>query len=81
MKKMCTSVSDFYMKIINNKHTLLYILPTIHSIQRYYDLCELTNCFTNYAVSAKSVKHLQNKAKMEKPLEIINLNLIAAPKI
>ena len=42
-KKMCISVSDFYMKIINNKHTLFYNLPTIHSIQRYNGLCELTN--------------------------------------
>ena len=33
-----------YMKIINNKHTLLYNLPTIHSIQRYNGLCELTKC-------------------------------------
>ncbi|TMW48156.1 hypothetical protein DOY81_006768 [Sarcophaga bullata] len=44
---MCIIVSDFYMKIINNKHTLLYIRPTIHSqynstIQRC--VCELTNC-------------------------------------
>ena len=45
MKKICITVSDFYMKTINNKHTLLYNLPTIHSIQRYYDLCELTNSF------------------------------------
>ena len=34
---MCISVSNFYMKIINKKHTLLYNLPTIHS------MCELTN--------------------------------------
>ena len=40
---MCISVSDFYMKTIHNKHALLYNCPTIHSIQRYYDLCELTN--------------------------------------
>ena len=40
MKNRCISVSDFY-----NKHTLLYNLPTIHSIQRYNGLCELTNCF------------------------------------
>ena len=39
---MCISVSDFYMKIINNRHTLLYNFPTIHSIQQYYGLCELT---------------------------------------
>ena len=45
MKKMCgISVSDFYMKIINNKLTLLYNRPTIHSLQRYNGLCELTNC-------------------------------------
>ena len=43
MKEMCMSVSDFYMKIINNKHTLLYNRPAIHSIQRYNGLCELTN--------------------------------------
>ena len=41
-KKLCKGVLDFYMKIINNKHTLLYIRPTIHSIQRYNGLCELT---------------------------------------
>ena len=33
------------MKIINNKHTLMYNLPTIHSIQRYNGLCELTKCW------------------------------------
>ena len=38
------SISDFDMKIINNKHTLLYNRPIIHSIQRYNGLCELTNC-------------------------------------
>ena len=44
--KMCTSASEFYMKIINNKHTLLYNRQTIHSVQRYNGLCELTNyCF------------------------------------
>ena len=32
------------MKIIDNKDTLLYNLPKIHSIQRYNDLCELTKC-------------------------------------
>ena len=46
-KKRCISVSDFYMKVINNKHTLLYNRPTIHSIQRYNGLCELTNCNVN----------------------------------
>ena len=40
---MCVNVSNFYMKIINNKHTLLYNLPTIHLIQRYNGLCELIN--------------------------------------
>ena len=35
-------VLDLLMKIINNKHTLLYNLPTIQSIQRYNALCELT---------------------------------------
>ena len=40
-----THESDFYMKIINNKHTMLYNRPTIHSIQRYNALCELTNFF------------------------------------
>ena len=44
-KKMCIIVSNFYMKIINNKHTLLYNLPIIHSIQRYNGLCELTEWF------------------------------------
>ena len=43
---MCIRVSNFYMKIINNKHTLFYNRPTIHSTQRYNDLCELTNCFS-----------------------------------
>ena len=43
MKKMCINVSNVYMKIINNKHTLLYNLPTIHSIQQYNSLCELSN--------------------------------------
>ena len=28
--KKCVCVSDFYKKIINNKHTLLYNIPTIH---------------------------------------------------
>ena len=41
MKKN-VSVSDFNVKIINNKHTMLYNLPTIHAIQRYNGLCELT---------------------------------------
>ena len=41
MKKMCISVSDFYMKIINNKHILLYNRP----IQRYKGLCESITCF------------------------------------
>ena len=41
MKKVCISVSNFYMKIINNEHTLLYSRPTIHSIQRYNGLSEL----------------------------------------
>ena len=45
MEKMCIGVSDFYPKIIYNKHTLWNNLPTIHSIQRYNGLCELTNCF------------------------------------
>ena len=36
MKNMCISVSHFQMKIINNKHTLLYNFTTIW-------LCELTN--------------------------------------
>ena len=44
-KKMFISVSDFYMKIINNKHTLLYNLPTIYWKQRYKGLCELTTYF------------------------------------
>ena len=39
---MCKAVSDFQMKIISNKHTLQYNRPTIHSIQRYNDLCDLT---------------------------------------
>ena len=42
-EKTCISLSDFYRKIINNKHTLLYNLPIIQSIQRYNGLCELTN--------------------------------------
>ena len=42
---MCISVLDFYMEIINNKHTLLYNLSTTHFIQRYKGLCELTNYF------------------------------------
>ena len=42
-EKMCISVSNFYMKIVNNKHTLLYNFPTIHWIQWYNGLCELTN--------------------------------------
>ena len=33
------------MKIINKKQTLLYNLPTIHSIQRYNGSCELTKYF------------------------------------
>ena len=41
-EKMCISVTDFYMDIINNMHTLLYNRPTIQSIQRYNDLSELT---------------------------------------
>ena len=31
-EKMCIIVSNFYMKITNNKHTLLYNLTTIHLI-------------------------------------------------
>ena len=42
-KKMCRSVWNFYMKIINSKHTLLYNLPKIYSIQRYNGLYALTN--------------------------------------
>ena len=42
-QNMCSDVLDFYMKIINNKHTLLYNLPTIHWIQWYNGLCELFN--------------------------------------
>ena len=41
-KEITISVSNFYMKTINIKHTLLYNLATIHSIQRYNGLCELT---------------------------------------
>ena len=44
------NVSDFYMKIINNKHTLLYNVPTKYSIQRYNDLYELTKYLTHIAV-------------------------------
>ena len=44
-KKMWIIVSNFYMKIINKKHTLLYNLPIMHSIQRYNGLCELTKWF------------------------------------
>ena len=54
MKKMCISVSDFYIKIINNKHTLLYNLPTIHSIQRYNGLFELTTCAFNTTYTIQS---------------------------
>ena len=40
MKNMCIGhLHENY----NNKHTLLYNLPTIHSIQRYNGLCELNN--------------------------------------
>ena len=46
---MCISASNFYMNIINNKRTLLYNLPIIHSIQRYNGLCELTNFFYPHA--------------------------------
>ena len=35
----------FLYRIINNKHTLLYNLPTILSIQWYNGLCEFTNWF------------------------------------
>ena len=41
MKKMCISVWDLLMKIVDNKQTLLYNLPTIQTIQRYNGLCEL----------------------------------------
>ena len=41
MKKICRIISDFDMKIINNKYTLLYNRPTIHSIQQYNYLCKL----------------------------------------
>ena len=43
MKEICISVLNFYMKTINNKHPLLFNCPTIHTIQRYNSLCELTN--------------------------------------
>ena len=36
------NLSDFYMKIIINKHMLLYIRQTICSIQQYNSLGELT---------------------------------------
>ena len=43
-EKMLILVLHFYMKIIDNNHTLLYI-TTINSIQRYNDTSfyELTN--------------------------------------
>ena len=41
---MCINVSDFYMKIINNKHTLLYNRLTTYLLQRYNGLCELIKC-------------------------------------
>ena len=53
MKKMCINVSNFYMKIINNKYTLLYNGPTIHLIQRYNGLCELIN-YINVGISFQS---------------------------
>ena len=51
MKKMCINVSEFCMKMINNKHRLLYNRPTIHSIQRYNGLCELTKYKLYFAIS------------------------------
>ena len=53
-KENTISVTDLYMKIINNKHTLLYNHPTIHVIQRYNVLCE----FTNYIILFKIVSNL-----------------------
>ena len=42
------SVSNFYMEIINTSiQCWLCNLPTIHLIQRYNGLCELTNWFIN----------------------------------
>ena len=38
---MCISASDFYMKIINSNHT------TIHWIQRYKGLVELSKCLNH----------------------------------
>ena len=32
-------------EITNNKQTLLYNRPAIHSVQRYNGLCELINSF------------------------------------
>ena len=61
-EKMCTSVSNFYIKIIINKHTLLYNLPTIHSRQRYYSLCELTTCLNSLSVSFQSLLPPLNQA-------------------
>ena len=64
---MCISVSDFYMKIINNKHTLLYNRPTIHSVQRYPRLRELTkyvnvlNVHHTSQSTSEIIKHSSNK--------------------
>ena len=45
MKKVYKCIG-FLHKNMNKKHTLLYNLATIHSIQRYNSLCELTKSCT-----------------------------------
>ena len=71
---MCISVLDFYRKIINNKHTLLYNRPTIRSIQRYNDLCELINClkkiihlYTHFSWVSTLFKYSQSLTNLQQP--------------
>ena len=51
-------VSDFYAKIIHNKHTLLYKRLTIHSIQRYNGLYELTQMFYTHSYDIRRRIHM-----------------------
>ena len=69
---MCISVANFYMKIINNKHTLLYNLPAIHSIQRYNGLCELTNCY-NHLDNKKRSEHISYNQDHDAMSEVLQL--------
>ena len=63
-ENICVSISDFYLKIINNNCTLLFNHSTIHSIQQYNGLYELTNCVwmqiykkLNRKLTRRTIKH------------------------